>query len=261
MRRTTFSIATSFYANKTFGKPGKPSKQFLKLLLFNARSVRNKWREIVDEVSLSDPDILCITETWLSEDETTAFNYNDLCFFHRCRGDRKGGGVSIFINPHFNPKLCPSDCKGVLSISFVLGKIQHQLSLVYRPPNATIQENMDIIKSLNDAKLSHYDIWTIVGNFNLPDVTYIFPFTRCRDLTYNMFFDFFSDNLLHQLVQAPTRGNATLDLVWTNDMNMIDNVEVTSPIANSDHNTVTITSTGSCSESGKTEPTQKQQAS
>ena len=116
---------------------------------------------------------------------------------------------------------------------------------------------MDIIKSLNDAKLSHYDIWKIVGDFNLPDVTYIFPFTRCRDLTYNMFFGFFSDNLLHQLVQAPTRGNAILDLVWTNGMNMIDNVEVTSPIANSDHNTIIITLTGGCSESGKTEPAQQ----
>ena len=160
--------------------------------------------------------------------------------------------VSVFINLHFNPKLCPSDCKGVLSILFVLGKRQHLLSLVYRPPNATILENMDIIKSVNDAKLSHYDIWTIVGDFNLPDVTYIFPFT-----TYNIVFDFFSDNFLHQLVQAPTRGNAILDLVWTNNMNMTDNVEVTSPIANSDHNTIIITLTGGCSQSGKIEPAQQ----
>ena len=40
-------------------------------------------------------------------------------------------------------------------------------------------------------------------------------------------------------------------------MNMIDNVEVTSPIANSDHNTIIITLTGGCSESGKTEPAQQ----
>ena len=72
-----------------------------------------------------------------------------------------------------------------------------------------------------------------------------------------MLFDFFSDNLLHQLVQASTRGNAILDSELTNDMNMIDNVEVTTPIANSDHNTIIIKLTGGCSESGKTEPAQQ----
>ena len=53
---------------------------------------------------------------------------------------------------------------------------------------------MNIIQSLTYVKNNYiFDIKTIFGDFNLPDVNYNFPLSRRRDSTYDMFFAFFSD--------------------------------------------------------------------
>ena len=50
------------------------------------------------------------------------------------------------------------------------------------------------------------------------------------------FVDSIEDCFLTQHVQGPTRGDSKLDLVFTDEPNMIDKVEVMGRIGKSDHN-------------------------
>ena len=54
--------------------------------------------------------------------------------------------------------------------------------------------------------------------------------TRLLELTEEAF--------LYQIVQTPTRGNNILDLIFTNDNDIIHSCEVGEPLGNSDHNIV-----------------------
>ena len=76
-----------------------------------------------------------------------------------------------------------------------------------------------------------------MGDFNLPDINWVSqsaPVTNCQD----KFLDCFNSNGLTQYVLEPTRGNNILDLVFSNESNLIQNIHIGDAIANSDHNSV-----------------------
>ena len=69
----------------------------LSILYFNARSILPKFDELQAVCLTLDPDIICITETWLSsdiEDQEIV-----LSGYYSCRLDRNrhGGGLVIFL--------------------------------------------------------------------------------------------------------------------------------------------------------------------
>ena len=54
----------------------------------------------------------------------------------------------------------------------------------------------------------------------------------------NKFLDLTMDCFLTQHVKDPTRGNNILDLILSNNPSLIDEVTVSEPLSNSDHNTI-----------------------
>ena len=69
-----------------------------KLCLLTARSVCNKADFLVDYVADHDLDILCITETWLSSENTVAVSAitpSGYLFEHVARSNTRGGGVGV----------------------------------------------------------------------------------------------------------------------------------------------------------------------
>ena len=48
------------------------------------------------------------------------------------------------------------------------------------------------------------------------------------------------DKGLNQLNESPTSADNKLDLVFVNDPLIVDNLEVGTPLGNSDHNTVVV---------------------
>ena len=65
----------------------------LNLMLLNARGISNKLGEIKLMMYTQKPDILCITETWLSKHEPKFINYTPE-WKHR---GGLGGGVGILV--------------------------------------------------------------------------------------------------------------------------------------------------------------------
>ena len=65
----------------------------------------------------------------------------------------------------------------------------------------------------------------VMGDFNLPDINWVSqsaPVTNCQD----KFLDCFNSNGLTQYVLEPTRGNNILDLVFSNEPNLIQNIHI-----------------------------------
>ena len=78
------------------------SKQ-LTVLYYNARSILPKLDELQANVLLQKPDIICIVETWLSDDVMD----NELLLpdyqVHRLDRNRHGGGIALYTH---NSLLC-----------------------------------------------------------------------------------------------------------------------------------------------------------
>ena len=70
------------------------------VILFNARSIVNKWKAICSEISTYFPSIIAITETWLSEELCQYYTYNNYQQIAKCRIGGRGGGVLMFFAPH-----------------------------------------------------------------------------------------------------------------------------------------------------------------
>ena len=84
----------------------------------------------------------------------------------------------------------------------------------------------------------------ILGDFNLPLLTKVMCNSNTSmhvDNTTQSFVDYCAHAGLMQHVNAPTRGNNTLDLIFTHinlPVNFLYNIAVKMPIAQSDHSSI-----------------------
>ena len=82
------------------------SQLMTKIILLNARSIRNKSRSIHDYVIDHEFGILFITETWLRGDNSDDYFVRDVCptgyvFHHVPRTSTTGGGVSVMLKDDY----------------------------------------------------------------------------------------------------------------------------------------------------------------
>ena len=112
--------------------------------LLNVRSLRNKADFITDYACENDIDILCLTETWLTDNDAcliSAIVPHGYKFQHLPRNDRRGGGVGVLFKASFHLALSKSwpaesfECLEVLlrgsSVAAAL-----RIFVVYRPPSS-----------------------------------------------------------------------------------------------------------------------------
>ena len=94
-------------------------------------------------------------------------------------------------------------------------------------------------KTLENEKFSHL---LIVGDFNYPSIkweTWSAPSDNIEDKN-NVFLETLKDHFLYQNIDKPTRGRGTqkaniVDLILTNEEDMISELEHLSPLGKSDH--------------------------
>ena len=76
------------------------------MLVFNAQSIRNKMDSFRALMAVEKPDIVGITESWISTDTTDfegEYKLSGYKIFRKDRIERKGGGVLIYIKEGLNP--------------------------------------------------------------------------------------------------------------------------------------------------------------
>ena len=114
------------------------------LALINKQSVRNKAETICDYITERDFCTICLTDTWLSEnddvvvDALTPDGYN---FRHLPRSDRRGSGVGVMYKASFH--LCsttPIPAQSFEGLEVVLHHVRAssvvQVFTIYRPPSS-----------------------------------------------------------------------------------------------------------------------------
>ena len=105
---------TKYYNDEQFVRDVK-SVSDLSFIHFNARSLNKniqKIKDTIDDLKLSF-DIIAISETWAEADTIDGFTISGYEAFHIVRGQRKGGGVALYVHRRFNCAIRAVKCKVV----------------------------------------------------------------------------------------------------------------------------------------------------
>ena len=166
--------------------------------------------------------------------------------FRKDRERQKGGGVLLYIHDTLGEakEISPQDGTMEESIWCMLEKPQGEkwvIALVYRSPTSTMENNTKLLENikwiLREHKPTHFMLF---GDFNLPSINW--ETGTCPEGEESMssrFLDTINDSFLFQHVQGHTRFRGTqqsrLDLIFSNEEEMIDSIEKVCPPGKSDH--------------------------
>ena len=158
--------------------------------------------------------------------------------------DTYGGGVLIAAKSFMHPALIDKvpEKVEIIAIDVTLSGIQLRIICGYLKPNRDFEVALEFFKTL-ERLIEPSKFYVIFGDFYLPEIewaNYSFPKWKI----YQVFQKFFlSCQPLFQMINFPTRGNNILDLVLTNNQNLITSVECLPPIGKSDHNLIKLSIT------------------
>ena len=211
-----------------------------KCFYINARSIVNKLDEFELYIDEEKPDIIGITETWLTSDiENSELDTDDYTVFRRDRqhsNKTRGGGVLLLVKN----SLVAVPREDIFSTSFPesvwcnigSGKDKLLVGVCYRPPDSSVADDEALFSLVTRVSKERT---LIIGDFNFPDIHWIDE-TKLDES--NKFVKCINDNFLHQKVHDATRGENVLDLILVTDESMIREVNVGEPFGTSDHNIV-----------------------
>ena len=228
----------------------------LTLLSTNCRSVVNKCTELTIVAEEWQPDIICLTETWL--DPNIAPNITRYDTFRRDRppaenksgtSARGYGGVAILVRQNkfksvaMRPDLARDGCEAVWVQLQPYPAAAEPILLCcsYRPPSAKPTDIARYCQTLEDVlitlRLSSSHV-ILTGDFNSKHTSWCS--TDSTNTAGAELYRTLSPFGLHQLVNtctytSPSGVQACLDLVFSNRANLSSCVETDCPLGASDH--------------------------
>ena len=120
----------------------KVFEHYVYILYFNAQSLLPKMDKLRALVDTQNPHIVCIVDTWLSDDisdnEVSLEGYQVILLDR----NRHGGGILIFVHDSLVSKVVmagPSSLELlIISVSNHVNTYKHHLGLFYRPPSSIV---------------------------------------------------------------------------------------------------------------------------
>ena len=227
----------------------EPNNSSLNVIHTNCQSAMNKRGEISDFIELNKPHILALTEFGASN----SVNDGELGFegYTLYRGDHSDGsggpgkGAALYIQNTLNHAAAPEfdkvdfDCSA-WSVIKLSGDRSLLVGVIYRSPNSSAQNNENLLKLLRKTFTSNFDHIMLCGDFNLPLIEW--NLNQCLDseLSFSCrFLNEVEDLGIFQHITKATRfrghQNSCLDLVFTNEENMVNEVTELPPLGKSDH--------------------------
>jgi len=215
-------------------------KTHMQIMYTNARSLRNKLNEFKALIASNKYDIIAITETWancVDRDFKAEFDIGGYNLFNRDRVGRRGGGIMIYCNKEISCEEIEMHINNT-DVEILPVKVKSKNSFfnfvtVYRPPNQNTETDSQFYQILTE--LSSVNC-VLIGDFNVAEFTQIndAQSQAADDLT-----KFAEDNFLIQNIDEPTRGNNILDLVFSTQEDMIQNIQIGENLVTSDHRIIT----------------------
>jgi hypothetical protein len=210
-----------------------------KLVCFyvNARSIVYKMSELELYIFEEKPDIIGITESWTFDDlQNSELNINGYILLRKDRilGEKvRGGGVMLYIKSTLDATVR----EDLVSEHFPECiwcdvKIENEITLIgicYRCPSSNKLSDEALYELISKASFGNV---MFMGDFNFSEIDWRKPETLDDS---HPFLKCINDNFLIQHVDEPTRKKNILDLVFTSEENMIENLSVGEHFGTSDH--------------------------
>jgi len=208
----------------------------------NAHSIVNKIHELQASVCAEKPDIIGITESWTYDELTDSeLALEGFDMFRQDRpGAHRGGGVLLYVRSELNAVAFTPRSKFPEQIWCCLSKgcpDELLIGVCYRTTtssifvNDTAEQLRDLIREQGSKHL------LLMGDFNYPDIDWSGrQCTSGASVESKLFLEAVEDSFLTQHVLCATRKEAVLDLVLTDEEDMVSDMQSLGPFSSSDHN-------------------------
>ena len=217
----------------------------IKTVVLNANSLKGKKHQLNAMIESTKPHIIIATETKLPKRFKTSelFDSSQYSVFRKDR-NAKGGGVLVAISNELDGY--DIDLKLETESVYVLlhGKNQSPtlVGAIYRPPDHKYEYLNNVLKELRKViELNKPGHILIGGDFNLPNIIWeerrVPPSTPHRKQA-KLLLDTMNELTLEQVVDIPTRGTNTLDLLFTDTPSLVSKVSAAPGL--SDHDTIIV---------------------
>ena len=217
-----------------------------------------------------------VCETWLHPkvaDAEVSHNFDGFTIYRRDHKNRQGGGVALYVKESFcSDVICTFDNNVCQSIVVLIHELNTCLCVCYRPPDTRLEEFSEMLKSIDSAFLSlptPTPNIVLMGDMNFPRSSIEWEFSDEGDIYPTVqnhrsevtvsgkqdrlqatgLVDLAAKHCLQQFVDGPTRGGEILDLIWSNNSEMISNFQREDCTNFSDHKLITANTTYILSES------------
>jgi len=134
-------------------------KNQLFVIHWNIRSLRKHFEELLTflETLQYKPDIIILTETWLTDTETLYFHISQYCDIFQCRQSQRGGGIAMYIKESLDFQQIPLSTKSFESmwISLTNLGVNTIVGGIYRPPS---KSTLDFQTELENMLMSNVEL-------------------------------------------------------------------------------------------------------
>ena len=224
----------------------KTQHDMLNCVYTNADSLSNKLDELKRRVKSSKVDVIGITEVYpknyrflpgKAELHIEGFNI----FFSNGTGNLSRG-VVLYIRDGVLAEECHvhSNFKESVWVSIKLqGNDKLLIGCIYKSPNCDVDNLNELNSLISKVTKIGYSHILIMGDFNFPKINW--SSLSCNgDEASSNFLECVRDNFLYQHVREFTRTRVNsepsmLDLIFTNEEDMVQDVHYLSPLGHSDH--------------------------
>ena len=215
----------------------------------NCQSAMNKASEISALVDEQKPHVLALTEFGagdsVTDGELGIEGYTLYRGNHSSGGGGLGKGVAAYVANTLSHAACSKfdnedfDCSTWITIKLSDNKTL-LVGVVYRSPNSNDENNDRLISILRKAASIRCDFLMLCGDYNLPRINWNTNHCFDTDTSYSQaFLTTVEDLSLFQHATNPTRirgeQQSCLDLIFTNEENMVEDVQELPPVGKSDH--------------------------
>ena len=220
----------------------------LRFIYTNADQLPNKIEELKLRAKIEKPHIILITEVNNKhvkiKPDLVTFLVEGYQLYHQ-NVSEKGRGILIYVRNNINGVL-EITAKQEFSENKMLSiKFNNNISLlvacIYRSESGTRENNDNMLKLLKEIAQMKYTYKLVVGDFNYKMIDWeMWQTPKPESSEEHQFIECIQDLYWHQHVTAPTRyregaNPSTLDLIFSNEENLIDKLEYQSPLGKSDH--------------------------
>ena len=228
-----------------YGKEKLEESTTIKCFYTNVDTYLNKRDELQLVISVKSPDIIALTEVNsknVNQKFAAADNEFDLKGYVRY-SDLRGRGVSLYIKDCIGSRelVGVAGARAAVWCAVRLGSGDDLIiGLLYRSPNSSKEETSQMIMDINNVLAGNYKYVMIMGDLNFPEISWDTGTVLSGGAHVQEFLDCVRDNYLYQHVTSPTRYRGTqkanvLDLIMTNDEDIVKAVEHGEPLGKSDH--------------------------